>query len=287
MKKRLALVLVLVMACCASLPTVHAQDSTTSVRIVLHVAPGFEATDDMMDTARMIIERRVNGLGVSEAIVQRQGDDQIIVEAQGIYDENIIDAVTTSTLLEFVDFSGGVGAGLQEGTCILTDVRKEIIDSRLEAGEIADYACPSEEPDAPPDEALLNNITGQPFTTVMTGEGLADATATPSQVGTLWMVNFTLSDGPVADPFVDYIASHPNEQLAIVLDGRLVSAPIIQSSYSSVAAAGLLEMGVITGNFTHDEARVLAAQLSYGALPVPLVVIEIATITRFEIEGLE
>ncbi|NDJ77578.1 MAG: protein translocase subunit SecD [Chloroflexi bacterium] len=233
--------------------------------------------DDKMDQARLNVERRVNGLGVSEALVQRQGDKRIIVELPGVKDEAVaFEAIKSTGLLEFVNFAGGVGTGLEEGTCILTDARQAIVDSQLEEGEIPDYSCSAEEADGLPEEPVLNN--GVPFTTVMTGDGLADAAAVPAQVGTQWQVSFSLEDNSAADAFTGYVAASANQPLAIVLDGRLISAPNIQSDLASSAAAGTMDGGVITGNFTRDEARVLAAQLKYGALPVPLNIVAYDTI---------
>ncbi len=58
--------------------------------------------------------------------------------------------------------------------------------------------------------------------------------------------------------------------MAIVLDGVVLSAPVIQ--------AAIRDQGVITGQFDQDEAQSLAVQMQYGALPVPLTVVDIRTI---------
>jgi preprotein translocase subunit SecD len=78
--------------------------------------------------------------------------------------------------------------------------------------------------------------------------------------------------------FVKYVGDNSNRPLAIVLDGRLISYPTIQPDLSSSAQAGTMDGGVITGTFTKDEAQVLAAQLKYGALPIPLDIIAFDTI---------
>ncbi len=126
--------------------------------------------------------------------------------------------------------------------------------------------------------ALLNN--GQPYQTIMTGAGLSDAAAQlEGTIGTQWAVRFVIKDdGDRVDDFVDYVANNPNSPMAIVLDGRLISYPTIQSDLSQSAAAGTMDGGIITGNFTRDEAKILEAQLKYGALPVPLDIIAFDTI---------
>jgi protein-export membrane protein SecD len=110
---------------------------------------------------------------------------------------------------------------------------------------------------------FLNPCTNAPFTTIMSGAGLQDATAGVStQTGTQWVVNFTLATNDEATRFGTFTGSHINQPMAIVLDGQVLSAPVIQ--------AALTTGGQITGNFTQDQANELALQLRYGALPIPL-----------------
>ncbi|MBN2303650.1 MAG: protein translocase subunit SecD [Anaerolineae bacterium] len=252
-------------------------------RVLLQAAPGAEVEDATMDQARRNVERRVNGLGVTEAVVQRQGSDRIIVELPGVKEQQVaFDAIKSTGLLEFVDFSGV--SGITEGTCILTDRQVELTTARLAEGEAAPdynaYTCPADLPDHPTEDVAQLASNGQPYSTVMTGAGLADARAqTNNQIGSDWIVYFVLKDGgdEVAS-FVDYVAANSNQPMAIVLDGRLLSAPVIQPGLSQSAQAGTMDGGYITGRFTRDDARILAAQLKYGALPVPLEIIAFDTI---------
>ncbi|HJS29284.1 MAG TPA: hypothetical protein VJ768_06665, partial [Anaerolineales bacterium] len=65
-----------------------------------------ETTVEAMQTARDVVERRVNGLGVTEAVVQLAGDRRIVVELPGVEDpEEAISTIKETALLEFVDFS--------------------------------------------------------------------------------------------------------------------------------------------------------------------------------------
>jgi len=252
-------------------------------RVLLQVAPGTKYDSSTVDQAVRNVERRVNGLGVSEAVVQKQGSDRIVVELPGVKEQSVAFASIKSTgLLEFVDFTGLSSGLYADGTCILTTQQVALADARLEPGAAArpltDYTCASEDPTLPADSAVLNN--GQPFRTIMTGAGLADAAATTgSGIGSQWVVNFVVNkDAPGVPDFINYVASHANQPMAIVLDGRLVSAPTIQADLASSAAAGTMDGGIITGRFTRDEANILAAQLKYGALPVPLNIIAFDTI---------
>lgn len=113
------------------------------------------------------------------------------------------------------------------------------------------------------DNPMLNPCTGQPFTTIMTGAGLQDATAgLVGQTASEWGVNFTLAGNEESQRFATHTSTHIGQPMAIVLDGQVLSAPVIQ--------AALTTGGQITGNFTQQRAQELALQLRYGALPVPL-----------------
>lgn len=252
-------------------------------RVLLQAAPGTSYDDTTMEQARQNVERRVNGLGVSEAVVQRQEGGRIIVELPGVQEQAVaFDAIKSTGLLEFVDFSNVSPGQYPEGACILTTGQVETAEARLGEGAeplpYNEYTCASEDPLGEPEPARLNN--GRPFTTIMTGAGLADAAPViDSQLGTSWAVNFVLKDnGEGVDRFLEYIGSHANQPMAIVLDGRLLSYPTIQPDLASSARAGTMDGGIITGDFTRDEAQVLAAQLKYGALPIPLDIIAFDTI---------
>ena len=108
-------------------------------------------------------------------------------------------------------------------------------------------------------------MTGEPFQTVFTGADLAAASAqivSAQQGGTgQWQIAFEIVNEQ-AQAFGDYTGSRVGEPMAIVLDGEVLSAPTIQSRLDG--------SGVITGNFTQDEAQQLALQLRSGALPIPL-----------------
>jgi protein-export membrane protein SecD len=102
----------------------------------------------------------------------------------------------------------------------------------------------------------------------MTGDILRTAVATPDQYNQ-YQINFELT-GPGSDQFYEYTRTHIGQPLAIVLDGRVLSAPNITTA--------IQDSGMIQGQFTAEEAESLAVQMRYGALPVPLRVADIRTI---------
>lgn len=106
--------------------------------------------------------------------------------------------------------------------------------------------------------------TQQIWHTVMTGSDLK--TAVVSLVTGQYEVSFELTSTG-AQIFKDFTSTHIGQVLAIVLDKKIISAPSINDTIPD-------GKGVISGNFTRDTANQLAVQLRYGALPIPLKIVE-------------
>lgn len=223
----------------------------TQVLLESDLAEGIVMPDGAMTTARTIVENRVNGLGVAEAVVQAQGEDRIIVELPGVRNpDQAVETLRSTGQLEFVD---PAGATLLQGMLINTTNHPNVVETALAGGLVDPASIP---------------YPGQTFQTVMTGGVLRDAVAALDQFN-VWSINFSLtSEG--STEFLNYTSSNIGQPMAIVLDGYVLSAPTINAAIS--------DSGVITGQFTQEEAESLAIQLRYGALPVPLKVIDIRTI---------
>lgn len=207
---------------------------------------------EAMNTARTIVENRVNGLGVNEAVVQVAGERRIVVELPGETDpEKALATLRQTGLLEFVDFS------------VLS--QQEAINL-VGTNIITDFSTSSE---TTVTETLTNTLTTQVFHTVMTGSGLSSAGVTQDQAGN-YEVAFELnSEG--ADTFGAYTSANVGNILAIVLDKQVISVPSINQPITD-------GQGVITGNFNLESANALAVQLRYGSLPIPLKVVETRTV---------
>jgi protein-export membrane protein SecD len=217
-------------------------------------APGQQVDAQSMETAKVIVERRVNALGVTEPTVQVVGQDRIIVELPGI--DNPTEAIQTlksTGQLEFVEIGSStnpqypnVGQGV--------------------------YVRTTNKPDVPVTSTLGTRPFPYPdvvFKTIMTGADLKTASVGLDSAGKP-QINFELTDAG-AKIFADYTAQHVNDVLAIVLDNTVLSAPRIQSAIPE-------GRGDITGSFTLEQAQSLAVQMRYGALPVPLEVVGVRTI---------
>ena len=238
-------------------------DLVGGLRVLLRadLPPGQYTAEDLGQTANNVA-RRIDALGLSEATVQvLQGSGRILVELPGVSDpEQAVATIQQTALLEFVDFNGlGAQARDFEGQRILTTVQLEIQQRRA----LAQAGSETGEDVAPTTpEALVNPLTRQPFQTVITGAGLQAAVAGFDQMSAgSWLIQFELTEegGAVFGPFT---ANSIGQPMAIVLDGVVLSAPVIQAELPSG--------GVITGDFTEEEARTLALQLRSGALPIPL-----------------
>lgn len=175
--------------------------------------PDLKVDDDAVKRAVSIIERRVNELGLTEPLIQRQGKDRIIVELPGIKDpEKAIAMLGRTAMLQFMDDQGNV---------------------------------------------------------VLTGSDLKDARGQMSE-GTRAVVSLEFNDVG-AKKFADLTARNIGRQIAIALDGKVLTAPVV----NEVITGGRAQ---ITGNHTMEEAEQLAILLRSGSLPVKLEVMENRTV---------
>jgi preprotein translocase subunit SecD len=211
-----------------------------------------------MQNAATIVENRVNGLGLSEAVVQQAGDRRIVVELPGEKDpEKALKTIQTTGLLEFVDFSAfspEESFTLKERV-IKTDYGLTITNTQT----------------ITPTQGVTSTAEISPtYHTVMTGNALKTVNVEVNPQNGEYYVAFTLSsDG--AQTFSEFTTDHVGKLLAIVVDKRVFSAPQIEQPITD-------GRGQISGNFTEASANELAIQLRYGALPIPLKVVEVRTV---------
>ena len=204
-----------------------------------------EISPASMGTARTIIENRANGmLGVGEAVVQQVGDRRISVELPGETDPAAaIAALGETGQLEFVDM--GTLPGVDPRTLVGTTI-------------VTDYPVPPK--DVPPGTTVYH--------TVMTGQSLEQVGV--SQERGEYEIVFSL-DSEGTKKFRDYTKENVGNYLAIVLDKEIISIPVVRVPITN-------GQGSISGDFTAEEAGALVVQLRYGALPIPLKVVNSRTI---------
>jgi len=234
-------------------------------------------TSGDLETTRQILENRANALGVSEVMMQTAGDRRIVAEFPGVSNpEEVVASLQQTGLLEFVD-TGDYRPPI--GSILLTDYTSgattttaptptpDVSTPSPEAPPTTDATTPS--PDATPAADGTQQDTTV-YHTIMTGKELDNISVAPSSLGGNYSIDFSLKpDG--ASIFGAHTAANVNKVLTITLDGRVISAPTINSAITG-------GQGTITGSFTADEANQLAVQLRYGSLPVPVKVVESRTV---------
>jgi preprotein translocase subunit SecD len=213
--------------------------------------------------------------------MQIAGNCRIVAEFPGVENpEQVIASLQQTGRLEFVDMGS---TPVPEGTLIQTDYGQTGSTSPSdqatplpstptpEATNTPASTTPSPEVTPTPSPEATPAPENKVYHTVLTGAALDPAriVVRQDQVGK-FMIEFALK--PEAKQiFADYTSTHIGQVLAIVLDGRVISTPVIQSAITEGS-------GVITGNFTEESANALAIQLRYGALPIPVKIVQTQTI---------
>lgn len=206
-----------------------------SVILTAKPAPGQTLKSTDMDRAELIVRNRIDKLGASETSIQRQGTDSILVQIPGIKNaEEALQVLGSTGQLEFVD----VAAITDTATvAALTGATAE--GTRLIAG------------------------TYKPF---MTGEVVKSASVSQNPTTGKIEVSITM-DAAGTKTWADYTTANVGKQVAIVLDGIVKTAPVVNEPITGGETA-------ISGSFTAEEAKNLKTVLETGALPVTLEPVE-------------
>ena len=194
-----------------------------------------------------VIGRRVNELGTTEPIIQRQGADRILVQVPGLQDPQRLKDIlgqTAKLTFQMVDVTMPV---------------QEAVNGRPPAGSTIMYSS-----DDPPVPYLIENRV------VVSGENLVDAQATFDQRTSEPVVSFRF-DAKGAARFAQATQQNVGKPFAIILDNEVISAPRINEPI-------LGGSGQISGNFTAESANDLAVLLRAGALPADLTIVEERTV---------
>ncbi len=207
-------------------------DLKGGLQIKYGVKEGYSPTSSDMDVIRSIMENRINATGAGEIVVQTVGSNQILIEVPDVKDPDAIRQLVGKT-----------------GTLQFVLLPPETYGDANTAGA-----------KAPPGEGELID----PALPVQFAGGDLDASKIRARYDTTygWVVDFGFK-GDAATKFGDWTGEHVNDYFAIVLDGKVVSAPSINSKIEGGS-------GFIHGSFTAASAKELATILQYGALPYPV-----------------
>jgi preprotein translocase subunit SecD len=222
-------------------------------RIVLTPTPeGLEqAVTNAMDSATEVVRKRIDELGTREPTIIRQGDQRIVVQVPGLDDPAALKALLGQTAkLEFK---------LVDTAAAPSDVAQGIAPP---GSEIVPFLDPADNGGVP--AIAVRRLGG------IKGDSLTDAMQTFEQQTNEPVVSITF-DAQGGAKFAKLTTENVNRPFAIILDGKVLSAPNINEPILGGSAQ-------ISGNFTVDSANQLAISLRSGALPVDLTVIEERTV---------
>lgn len=213
--------------------------------LVVTVTAGAKTSidDQTMRQSLEIIRRRVDETGTREPSIQRQGADRILVQVPGIGSaEELLQVIGTTARLTF------------------QPVVRQTSDPETRVG-LDEQLVPAQD-----QEGVFYILQRR---AVVTGEQLVDSQPSFDQNGRP-SVSFRFNPTGGA-AFGRYTAENIGSPFAIVLDNHVISAPVIQSHISGGS-------GIITGNFSAEEASNLAILLRAGALPAEIKVLEQRTV---------
>ncbi len=183
-----------------------------------------------------IVRRRIDDLGTKEPTIIQRGEKRIVVELPGLKDPSRIKNL--------------LGKTAQLNFRLITNETNDFGSEKMisETGE----------------EVVVNKKI------IMSGENLIDAQPRLDNQNNRPMVSFTL-DRYGAQKFGKVTTNNVGKRLAIVLDKKIISAPVIREAITSGS-------GTISGNFTFQDVTDLALLLRSGALPTPINIVEERTV---------
>lgn len=222
-----------------------------SVVLTAHNNDGSDVSTEDMESSRAIIENRVNALGASEAVVQIQGNDQILVQIPGLSDtEEALNTIGKTGKLEFARLDSFTDS----------DVKTKIQNGQYGTqGTVTDAFGNS----FPSEKVEHLKVEEGTYTPIITGSNLEKVdVGQASQTSTDYAVNLRLdSEGTKAFAEATEDLAPTKGQIVIILDGEVQSAPAVQSVISDGNVS-------ITGGYTLDAAKQMKTVLESGSLPV-------------------
>lgn len=279
-----------------------ALDLEGGTQIILEplVAEGETVSSEQLSQAVSIIRQRVNSSGVSEAEINTQGGQNIVVSIPGTPDDETINRIESSAKLEFRPvLVASAPSSATVGEDGVSTPAPTTVDPNLSttpeveptdasdlnyvtpalAAQFGAFDCDAIDASnvAPAEEPLITceadgsakyilgpvEVSGETIVDASSGTGTTQSGASTGE----WLVNIEFSSQG-GDDFQG-ISSRlialptPQNQFAVVLDGQVITAPVVQ---------GVTNKPQISGNFTQDSAQTLADQLKFGALPISFTV---------------
>lgn len=233
--------------------------NSTDYRLTMKPTEALALVKDTLARSRTTIESRINGLGLAESSVQERGgsnaEGEILVSLPGLDDPARVKAILqTAAMLELYEVKDGPFPRQQDAlakTGGVLPLNTKLLRSQPRAGSQGNE-----------DWYLVAR------TPVITGRDLRDAKPAQDEFGK-WETSFVLSQDSKGR-FAKFTESNVGQRLAIVLDGQVRSAPVIQSRIE--------DTGRITGASSQQDASDLALVLRAGSLPAGVIYLQEQTV---------
>jgi SecD/SecF fusion protein len=275
-KQLLVVILVLVILAVAvivKMPIKKGLDIAGGIRIVYQadmtkLAAGQKPGDALNGAVRVIRDRAVGAIGVTEPLIQpKPSSNQIIVELPDLKEadkDKAISMLGSTAQMEFRHFNQVHYATAQRWRPAAGKYTMQSETDPKTGGDMFSFS------DANGNE-VKPSVVLDSSTLILSGDDLkptAKATKDPQNFGTVVAIEFTPRG---RQKFADFTRKNVGEILAIVLDGKILSAPTIEEPILNGSA-------VIRGKFTPQEAQTLAEFINAGALPIPLKIAQVQSV---------
>jgi preprotein translocase subunit SecD len=227
--------------------------NATDYKLTMKPSESLKLRKDTVTQSQNTIEKKINGLGLTESSVQERGnpeqDAQLLVQMPGVDDPaRVKEILKTAALLELFEVKDGPFSSAEEARAKhggVMPLNTQLLRGLPRGGQEQGWYLVSRTP-------------------VITGRDLRDARPQQGEMGR-WETNFVLTQD-AARRFERFTEANIGNRLAIVLDKMVLSAPTIQNKIS--------DTGRITGATNHEEAADLALNLRAGSLPASVVYLE-------------
>ena len=227
--------------------------NSTDYKLTMKPSEALKLRKDTVTQSQNTIEKKINGLGLTESSVQERGnpeqDAQLLVQMPGVDDPaRVKEILKTAALLELFEVKDGPFSSREDALAKhggVLPLNTQLLRGLPRGGQEQGWYLLSRTP-------------------VITGRDLRDAHAQQGEMGR-WETNFVLTQD-AAKRFERFTEANIGNRLAIVLDKMVLSAPTIQNRIS--------DTGRITGAANHEEASDLALNLRAGSLPAGVVYLE-------------
>jgi preprotein translocase subunit SecD len=222
--------------------------NATDYRLTMKPSDALAMWQNVLSQTKNTLDKKINALGLSEATVQQRREDadsELLVQLPDVDDPGRVKQILqTAAKLEWYDVKGGPYASrdeaLSQNNGVLPPGTKLI-------------GSPSTDTSGRSGGVYL--VTSNP---IVRGQDIRDARPEQAQMPGSWNTGFVISQD-AAKRFSAYTSSHIGQRAAIVLDGKVLEAPVIKGQIS--------DQGVIEGAASQQDAQDLALNLKAGTLP--------------------